>query len=319
MNNTPNGSKDTPGGPKMAYSGSEVVVAPEVQSPTTQPAINITINITINTKRIYTSREMDCVLKSVWRYTTGWGEPSPQELDNIREALSHCGLKDRTPDGRGIRAHLITDANISSSQNTRLIQQAVKCLQSGMTLEMAVRTKRLPPLLILREYLLTSGFDGVIIRDMLRGGTCAISKYNTMVQYAVANDLNAPLRADRANEEAGKYEERVEMWLREHGVTYKTQATLMKEQMDLYGRAINTPDFLIIGPVHINGVRVHWIDAKNYLYTGISFLAKGLRKQAERYVKAYGNGAFLFSGGFLDEKIPGVLMAELNLTRDAKF
>jgi len=60
-----------------------------------------------------------------------------------------------------------------------------------------------------------------------------------------------------------------------------------------------TPDFLLDTPVVINGQRVHWIDAKNYPMYGSKLVASSLAKQAQKYNKAFGPGAFVFSGGLV--------------------
>ena len=56
-------------------------------------------------------------------------------------------------------------------------------------------------------------------------------------------------------------------------VRFKTQEDLTKEQMEKYGRPINTPDFLILSDFYINNKKINWIDAKNF-YGANTFLIK---------------------------------------------
>jgi len=65
----------------------------------------------------------------------------------------------------------------------------------------------------------------------------------------------------------------------------------------------NTPDFLLLGDVWINGAPVRWIDCKTYY--GSSELCNNpilpigkMRHQIARYNKMYGPGAIVFLNGF---------------------
>lgn len=62
-----------------------------------------------------------------------------------------------------------------------------------------------------------------------------------------------------------------------------------------------TPDILFDKPivVRINGVDhwIRWMDAKNYALVNIPFIIKSLNKQADKYNKIFGSGAFVFHYG----------------------
>jgi len=78
-------------------------------------------------------------------------------------------------------------------------------------------------------------------------------------------------------------------FLREEGIKQK------------YGKKGPTPDFLFEEEVSINGVKSFWIDAKNFMASkelGRMRISK-LRKQARRYIEAFGSGAFVFSDSFV--------------------
>lgn len=83
------------------------------------------------------------------------------------------------------------------------------------------------------------------------------------------------------------------------GVKLRTQEELAAEQVAEHGRAINTPDILFVDEVYINGVRIHWIDYKDYMGTNIKFLHKSNAEQAARYVAEWGPGAMCYHRSYV--------------------
>ncbi|RHZ15213.1 hypothetical protein DYB31_000735 [Aphanomyces astaci] len=79
----------------------------------------------------------------------------------------------------------------------------------------------------------------------------------------------------------------------------------------IYGRAVISPDLLLLDPVLINGVPVRWIDAKNYY--GAHIVNKRLiAKQLASYVKEWGPGAVVYGMGYSDMiSIPGVVCLDM--------
>lgn len=76
-------------------------------------------------------------------------------------------------------------------------------------------------------------------------------------------------------------------------IPHKTEVDLIREGSK------TTPDLLFNEPILINGEKIHWIDYKDYVGTPNTFLTSKLRKQAEKYIRAHGPGAFAFNGGFV--------------------
>ena len=72
----------------------------------------------------------------------------------------------------------------------------------------------------------------------------------------------------------------------------------MAEQKRAEGRAIITPDLLMIDDVRINGVPCAWIDAKHFFGADLKFPRKKTQKQVDRYVAEYGHGAIVYRHGF---------------------
>jgi hypothetical protein len=132
------------------------------------------------------------------------------------------------------------------------------------------------------------------------------------------NDSENPTTFKMLFQKSREYELEVERLLRRTDIQFKTQENLVKEQTELYGRPIITPDFLFLEPVmvivtHPDGSvtdhRVNWIDVKNYMFMGADFITRSLKEQASKYVKEFGEGAFLFHYGFVNSiSIPGTIM-----------
>lgn len=104
--------------------------------------------------------------------------------------------------------------------------------------------------------------------------------------------------------EAERFEQHVEGLLRSVGVPFETQEQLVEQQTLDTGRAVATPDFLLLGPrggapqFCIQGRPLAWIEAKNFYGASVPMLRKMLAKQCQRYAERYGDGALVFRGGF---------------------
>ena len=100
-------------------------------------------------------------------------------------------------------------------------------------------------------------------------------------------------------------------YLDHHGINYRRQEDLLKEPQKEHGRPVNTPDFLILDHLEINGEPVAWIDAKNFYGANLSFTKRKTKKQMNRYIDEWGSGAIVYRHSFCDGlTIPGVLMLD---------
>ena len=103
--------------------------------------------------------------------------------------------------------------------------------------------------------------------------------------------------ASAAKDHAEAFELLVKQWLDDNGIPHVTEKELFERGMS------NTPDFLLLGNVKINGTRVKWLDCKSYYGSALlcrdSRLPIGkLTTQARRYNDAYGeSGGFIFLAG----------------------
>ena len=76
---------------------------------------------------------------------------------------------------------------------------------------------------------------------------------------------------------------------------------LTEEQIKLYGKPINTPDFLILSDLFINDKKINWIDAKNFYGANTFLINKKIKKQVSKYINQYGFGCIMFSLNFSEK------------------
>ena len=115
---------------------------------------------------------------------------------------------------------------------------------------------------------------------------------------AEKNDIYVTLDQGNQSEQSIKFEKQIEDFLIKNDVDYKTQEQLTIEQKVKYGKAINTPDFLITSELIINSKKVNWIDAKNFYGSNIEFIISKIKKQIKKYLESYGPGCLIFNYGF---------------------
>lgn len=130
-------------------------------------------------------------------------------------------------------------------------------------------------------------------------------------KLAEQNDIYVTLDQVEQGEQSIKFEKQIEDFLIKHKVEYKTQEQLTEEQKIKYGKAINTPDFLITSELIINSKKVNWIDAKNFYGSNIEFIVSKIKKQIRKYLESYGSGCLIFNHGFNSElKFQDVLILD---------
>jgi len=119
-------------------------------------------------------------------------------------------------------------------------------------------------------------------------------------QFTIAknNDDFALVNQNDILEKANLFEKQIEEILKINNIKYKTQDDLVKEQIKLYGKPINTPDFLIETNLKINNRFIKWIDAKNFYGSNINFVKSKINNQTKKYINDYGDGCIVFNLGF---------------------
>lgn len=129
------------------------------------------------------------------------------------------------------------------------------------------------------------------------------------LNFAIDNDIFNKVIQTEQIEYSEKFELQVEDFLKKNKIKYKTQNELSEEQINKYGRAINTPDFLILSDLFINNKKINWIDAKNFYGANTYLIKKKIKKQVKKYIDKYGYGAIFFSLNFSDQlKLNDILL-----------
>jgi hypothetical protein len=126
-------------------------------------------------------------------------------------------------------------------------------------------------------------------------------------EQAKATDYVAIVNWGPIHAAAEGFEDCIAQYLLDEGIQFVRQSQLEKEQLEMFGRQVLTPDFLIFDDLEINGKKVRWIDAKSY-YGAITagFHVKKTCKQMKRYIQHWGPGAIVFLKGF-NEKFSTLL------------
>jgi hypothetical protein len=208
----------------------------------------------------------------------------------------------------------------------------------------ASRIYKVPPMNVIRLYLLSEGFGASVAKRLCKDPSTAPPDIKAAIQWCSENDATSALNQGIRYDQDMRFEALVEKWLKSHNIRFTNQAALAKEQIEQFGRSISTPDFLLPEPIQIvvkedevvdgkvgkekktTKHTIHWIDAKNFLYTPVtdstyldsigqpyykpSFMDGKIRQQAERYNKLYGPGALVFSQGFVMTHIPNTLLLD---------
>jgi len=120
----------------------------------------------------------------------------------------------------------------------------------------------------------------------------------TQLDIAIANDAYALVNQDEILKNSIDFEKKIENILIKKNIKFKTQEELANEQKKLEGFVSNTPDFLILDEFYINGIKINWIDAKNFYGINLKFVIKKIKFQTKKYIDKWGSGAIIFNLGF---------------------
>lgn len=120
----------------------------------------------------------------------------------------------------------------------------------------------------------------------------------TQLDIAIANDAYALVNQDEILKNSIDFEKKIENILIKKNIKFKTQEELANEQKKLEGFVSNTPDFLILDEFYINGIKINWIDAKNFYGINLKFIIKKIKFQTKKYIDKWGTGAIVFNLGF---------------------
>ena len=158
-----------------------------------------------------------------------------------------------------------------------------------------------PPVNTFRAILTGRGWTKTRIKDTLNKNPSKLNKRD-MEQFELAESVDRVSSVNQTETQtaAEVFEEILCDYFDSLGVRFRRQEDLLKEQKREEGRAIITPDLLLLDDVRINGVPCAWIDAKHFFGADLKFPKKKTQKQVDRYVAEYGQGAIVYRHGFCD-------------------
>lgn len=161
------------------------------------------------------------------------------------------------------------------------------------------RAEDVPPVKCVVAILGLHRWQRSAIEDAIRDASLISDKrIRLAMKTALKNDTVAIDQSDRVA--ADRFENLLEAYLSGIGARFQKEAELKREQKELFGVSILTPDFLLLEPLRINGSLVHWIDAKNIYLCDNDNLGKNMSKKTTRYTENFGPGAIVCSLGYCD-------------------
>ena len=158
-----------------------------------------------------------------------------------------------------------------------------------------------PPVNTFRAILTGRGWTKTRIKDTLNKNPSKLNKRDReQFELAESVDRVSSVNQTETQTAAEVFEAILCSYFESVGVRFRRQEELLKEQTKQEGRAIITPDLLLLDDVRINGVPCAWIDAKHFFGADLKFPKKKTQKQVDRYVAEYGQGALVYRHGFCD-------------------
>ena len=171
-----------------------------------------------------------------------------------------------------------------------------------------------PPVNTFRAILTGRGWTKTRIKDTLNKNPSKLNKRDReQFELAESVDRVSSVNQTETQTAAEVFEEILCSYFESVGIRFRRQEELLKEQTKQEGRAIITPDLLLLDDVRINGVPCAWIDAKHFFGADLKFPKKKTQKQVDRYVAEYGQGALVYRHGFCDGlRLRGAIKLDLS-------
>ena len=168
-----------------------------------------------------------------------------------------------------------------------------------------------PPVNVFRAILTGRGWSKNKIKETLKTPSRLNDRDREQFQLAESADRVSSVNQSETQNAAEIFEDILCDYFSSLNVRFRRQEELLDEQKKSEGRAIITPDLLLLDDVRINGVPCAWIDAKHFFGADLRFPRKKTQKQVDRYVKEYGQGAIVYRHGFCDTlKLKGAILLD---------
>lgn len=207
--------------------------------------------------------------------------------------------------------HLIYIRNIVISQLSKdyynkvckLSNKLLTHYDNGYTpLEIALKFN-LPPIQVFKQIMYCKGISWKNINYMINYPNKQSIKMYHEINEVITNDHNSYLNMQLMAIQSEKYETEVNKYFIQLGIYFETEYELKLQQIEESnsGKPYATPDFYFPDSINIevdgDSHIINWVDVKDYTLINIPLIIDSLEKQAAKYNKHFGKGAFMFSGG----------------------
>ena len=168
-----------------------------------------------------------------------------------------------------------------------------------------------PPVNVFRAILTGRGWSKNKIKETLKAPSKLNKRDRAQFELAESADRVSSVNQSETQNAAEVFEDILCDYFSSLNVRFRRQEELLDEQKKSEGRAIITPDLLLLDDVRINGVPCAWIDAKHFFGADLRFPRKKTQKQVDRYVNEYGQGAIVYRHGFCETlKLKGAILLD---------
>ena len=225
----------------------------------------------------------------------------PQErVDEISKQISDLDIT--LEQALSLRAALNQEKSVySHGRLMRRSNELRRRYESGDSVLSLSKRFDAPPVNTFRAILTGRGWSKNKIKESLKSPKSRL-KERDFEQFQLAEEADhvSSVNQSETQTAAEVFEQILCSYFSSIGVRFRKQEDLEVEQKRSEGRAIITPDLLLLDDVRINGIPCAWIDAKHFFGAALKFPRKKTQKQVDRYVSEYGQGAIVYRHGFCE-------------------
>lgn len=233
--------------------------------------------------------------------------------DRVEEIAASLNDEAMTLDqALSLRSALLQQKTVYSHHKLKSkARELARHYRSGTSVVALSKKYDFPPMNIFRVVLEAMGWSKKRIKDSLRNPSSMKKREQDEFEAAEAADRVSSVDQSETQVKADLFEDILADWFEAQGIRLRRQPEMVKEQSELLGRPVRTPDLLFLDHVYINDQPVAWIDAKHFYGADVEFQRKKMKKQMNRYIEEWGSGAIMFRHGFSENLfLPGVLMLD---------
>ena len=197
----------------------------------------------------------------------GWLEDD--RVDDIATALE--GEAMYLDQALSLRSALLQQKTVYSHHKLKSkARELARHYRSGTSIVDLSKKYDFPPVNIFRVVLEAMGWSKKRIKESLRNPSSMKQREQDEFEAAEAIDRVSSVDQSETQVKADLFEDILADWFEEQGIRLRRQPEMVREQSQLLGRPVRTPDLLFLDQVYINDQPVAWIDAKPVSYTHLT-------------------------------------------------